>query len=250
MAQHDRAYSPRRPFRIVAALFAALVIALPLPALAGGLSRFSDQHLADGFMRTVFGTESGSRVRGMRVKKFEVPVRFAIDDRSGSGRADRVAAFIRSLPKSIRGLDARLAAPGEKANFTVVITDRSGYAAPSRAAIFGGHGRPLPGKCVTIMDLGRASIARSTSIIVADEGEFLFQRCMIEEILQGLGPINDDVSLAASMFNDTTRHRDMMVFDRAIVSMLYDPRIRNGMTMREAAAVLPEVIRDMRRRVR
>ena len=41
-----------------------------------------------------------------------------------------------------------------------------------------------------------------------------------------------------------------MPFDRAVVSMLYDRRIRPGMTRNEVDQLLPKVLADVRRTVR
>ena len=49
-----------------------------------------------------------------------------------------------------------------------------------------------PGKCLVRVVSTSAGIIRSDAVIVADEGDFLFRRCTVEEVLQGLGPVNDD----------------------------------------------------------
>ena len=93
-------------------------------------------------------------------------------------------------------------------------------------------------------------IRSSAAVIVSDEGRFLFERCMTEEILQGLGPLNDDQSLSHSVFNDSSRLARFTRHDRAIVKMLYHSDIRPGMTRAEVNAVLPGVIGDIRGGVR
>ncbi|WP_157775333.1 DUF2927 domain-containing protein [Hartmannibacter diazotrophicus] len=218
-----------------------------MPADAGSLSHISDAQLSHGFLMTVFGTEGRTRSPRSRLRKFEQPVRFSVEDRTGKGMDRKVADFIARLPRIVPGLDARLAMPGEKANFDVIITTRANYRArPSLASLSG----ELPGQCATVMHYGRSSIRQTTSYIVADEGAYLFNRCMVEEILQGLGPINDDNSLKLSMFNDTSHYQRLTAFDRAIVNMLYDPRITCGMTMADVTPLLPQVIRDVRRKLR
>ena len=87
-------------------------------------------------------------------------------------------------------------------------------------------------------------------MIVADEGEFLFHRCMVEETLQGLGPVNDDRSLGESVFNDMSRHSTLTDFDRHILNMLYHPAIEPGMTKLEARRVLPAVAAEVQARLR
>jgi hypothetical protein len=94
-----------------------------------------------------------------------------------------------------------------------------------------------------------SGITRSDAVIVADEGDFLFHRCMIEEILQGLGPVNDDRSLTESVFNDRSRHASFTAFDRHILNMLYHPLILPGMTRLEVDLVLPTIVTEVRERL-
>ncbi len=97
---------------------------------------------------------------------------------------------------------------------------------------------------------GKSGISGSAAVIVSDEGEFLFRRCLVEEVLQGLGPMNDDETLEHSVFNDTSHHARFTAFDRYILNMLYDQRIKPGMNSKAALDLLPIVIRDTRRNLR
>jgi len=89
-------------------------------------------------------------------------------------------------------------------------------------------------------------ILHSDVILVADAGEFVFYDCIYEELLQALGPINDDTTLPWSMFNDDVRMGFFDVFDQYILNILYDSRIRPGMTRREVQAVLPDILPSVR----
>ncbi len=62
--------------------------------------------------------------------------------------------------------------------------------------------------------------------------------------------MNDDEQLTHSVFNDSSRHSRFTVFDQIILNMLYDPRIKPGMSMQQTRPILPLVARDARRRVR
>jgi hypothetical protein len=52
------------------------------------------------------------------------------------------------------------------------------------------------------------------------------------------------------MFNDKVSMGFFDVFDQYILNILYDPRIRPGMTVEEVRGVLPEVLPDVRAFVR
>jgi Protein of unknown function (DUF2927) len=89
-------------------------------------------------------------------------------------------------------------------------------------------------------------IQRSEVILVVDVGDFVFYDCVYEELLQSLGPINDDTSVPWTMFNDDVQLGFFDIYDQYLLNILYDPRIRPGMTRDEARAVLPAVLVTVR----
>jgi len=48
------------------------------------------------------------------------------------------------------------------------------------------------------------------------------------------------------MFNDHVSMGFFDIYDQYIMNVLYDPRIKAGMTVEEVKAVLPEVLADVR----
>jgi Protein of unknown function (DUF2927). len=223
---------------------------LSSPVRAESIIGFSDDELLDGFQKTVFGVEYGGVAAGGAVKKFTGAVRVRVVNLADKDRQREIAGFVSRLPRLVRGLDIRMARPGENPNFTVYVVDRDDYIATVRSDVLGSTHGAAPGQCLVRVYPGSVGIVRSTAVIVSDEGDKLFRRCMVEEILQGLGPMNDNAALYASVFNDRSRHTRFMPFDRAVVSMLYDRRIRPGMTRTEVGSLLPHVLADVRRSVR
>ena len=84
-------------------------------------------------------------------------------------------------------------------------------------------------------------------ILTVDNGDFVFFDCAYEELLQSLGPINDTATVPWTMFNDNVSMGYFDVYDQYILNLLYDPRIKAGMTVQEVKEVLP---RRARRRAR
>ena len=184
------------------------------------------------------------------MKKFDGTVSVYMDDRAGGVRTGEVREFLRSLPRLIDGLSLEIVEDAEDANYRVFILDRVAYRTVVTEEVYG---RPsssfAPGRCLVRVASNRNGIERSDAVIVADEGDFLFERCMVEEILQGLGPVNDDASLAESVFNDASAQSTFTSFDRAILNMLYHPAIRPGMTKAEVGRVLPAVAAEVNARL-
>lgn len=219
------------------------LVALAAPAFA----QYSDAQIANGFYRTVFGLEYDSGGRGAQtVKKFVGPVRLYIDQRARSDRRAAIERFVRSVNRGVRGLDLRVVDSPLEANFTVYVVDRASYAQVIQDDIYNSPRGVVRGRCMVRVLTGWQGISKAQAVIVSDEGEFLFNRCMVEEILQGLGPLNDDPTLADSVFNDTSRHARFMLHDRYILNLLYHPSIRPGMSMEQVQAVLPGLIRQVR----
>ena len=69
-------------------------------------------------------------------------------------------------------------------------------------------------------------------------------------MLQSLGPINDTSSVPWTMFNDNVSMEFFDVYDQYILNILYDPRIKAGMTVAEVRERLPDVLADVRAWVR
>ena len=229
--------------------FAAAAIAFFAHATAS--FAFTDAQLTKGFQKTVFGAEYSSfGWQSNMVKKFTKPVRVYIDNRSKIDRRSQVRRFVRSLPRSIRGLDIAIVDSPTKANYRIYIVDKAQYRKTVRKDVYGKRAMSVPGRCLVRVVSGPRGIKRSDAVIVADDGDFLFKRCLVEEVLQGLGPVNDNPGLTHSVFNDTSRHDSFTKHDRYILNMLYNPKIKAGMREEDVQSVLPAVIRDARRQVR
>ncbi len=223
--------------------FICLLFVAPAHAL-------SDEEVKRGFNLTVFGAEiSPLGIQSRYVHKFRDVVKFRIHDFSSKNRTRSIRRFINNLEKQIAGLKVRFADEDERANFNIYVVNRSDYINTVREKIERRSNARVPGKCLVKSRFSRAGMIQSDAVIVSDEGRTLFRRCLIEEILQGLGPLNEDISLHKSVFNDTSKHTKFTDFDRLILNMLYDERIKNGASLRSVSKVLDEVLSDTKRRL-
>jgi hypothetical protein len=230
-------------------LLRALPLAAILACATAPAHAASDAEVIRGFNLTVFGAEySPMGFQSNYVRKFNGTVRFHIENRASRNRVPEVRAFILSLNRSIANFRAEVVDSPSRANFFVYIVDRKDYADTVRDRVYRRPTASTPGKCLVRSVFSRNGINRSDAVIVSDEGEALFNRCKAEEILQGLGPLNEHPSLTESMFNDRTRHTSFTRFDRLILNMLYDKRIRNGATLESVQPLLPAILKDAKRR--
>lgn len=237
--------------RLISQIPALSVMACVTVIMPGHSVAATDAEVINGFNLTVFGAEySPFGYQSNYIRKFKGPVRFYIHNMSRRNRERKVASFILSLNRSVDGLRTEIVKRPEQANFHVYVVDRKDYIVTVRQKVYRQPTADTPGKCLVRSVFSRSGITRSDAVIVSDEGESLFDRCMAEEILQGLGPLNENTSLRESMFNDRSRHTRFTRFDRLILNMLYDKRIDNGATRENVQRLLPTVLRDAKRRVR
>lgn len=235
---------------LLTAIFAFL-LGLTVAGRSAASLAATDAEVIKGFNLTVFGAEYAPfGYQSDYIRKFDGPVRFYIENLSRRNRTAEVRSFILSLNRLIHGLQARIVSSPGQANFVVYIVDRKDYVTVVRDKVYGQSTASTPGRCLVRSVFSHNGIKRSDAVIVSDEGQSLFDRCKAEEILQGLGPLNEDRSLRESMFNDTTRHTRFTRFDRLILNMLYDPRIKNGASRQSVQSLLPAVLRSAKSRVR
>jgi hypothetical protein len=211
---------------------------------------FSDAEIAKGFFRTVFGAELGLEGRVDRVRKFEKPVRVFIEDHARSERREQVATVLTDIGAHIPNIDIAVIDRIEDANYVVhLVRDRELAATVRR--MYGPKGRKiirsLEPQCLSGFSKDEHyRIVRSDVILVVDAGDFIFYDCAYEEMLQALGPIRDDATVPWTMFNDKVQAGFFDIYDQFILNILYDERVRAGMTRKDMKALLPEILPSVR----
>ena len=215
---------------------------------------FSNQELVQGFVLTVFGAEAISDRNNATsdiVKKFAGPVRYRIVSTARTDWRATVRHFLTLLSSKVANLDLIEARSGPDADLVIYLVDRADYASTIRRTVWDGvDSRFLESNaCSAVIAARQTGIQRANIYLVADDGFANLSHCMVEEIAQSLGPANDSTRLPDSIFNDRSALDVFGLFDWFILNMLYDPRIRPGMTEAEARRVLPDVIADVRARV-
>ena len=67
--------------------------------------------------------------------------------------------------------------------------------------------------------------------------------CVVEEVTQMLGLINDSDRVRHTVFSDVTDDDQLTPLDYLLIRLLYSPYLRNGMTAREAAPLVRHQLR-------
>jgi len=213
---------------------------------------FTDAEIIDGFFKIAFGAELRVGGGADRVRKFDGPVRVFLDNRTNASRRSDLAGVISDIRSHVAHLDLAMTMDRQTANVVItLVRDRDELVRTMRARYGRERAneieRKLAPQCLSGFAEGpEHRIRRSEVLLTADSGEFGFFDCAYEELLQALGPINDDRSVPWTMFNDEVQMGFFDIYDQYILNILYNPRIRPGMTRQEVDALLPEVLPTVR----
>ncbi len=212
---------------------------------------FSDDEIKDGFFKTAFRAELQFDRRIERIRKFDEPVRVFVVNRGAPDRRAEIATIIADIHAHVDHLDVAMTDDRQAANFVVTLVQSRDLARTIRAHYGPDKAKQiqqsLPPQCLSGIGKDQSfRIRRAEVILPVDAGEFAFYDCAYEELLQALGVINDDNSVPWTMFNDNVQMGYFDVYDQYLLNILYDPRVRPGMTKAELDKLLPEVLPTVR----
>ncbi len=214
-------------------------------------TNFSNDEIKDGFFKTAFHGELQFDHANERIRKFDGPVRVFVVNRGEPDRRAELAAIIADIRAHIDHLDLAMTDDRATANFVVTLVPRRRLETTIRARYgrneAGEIDRKLAPECLSgIAKDASYRIRRAEAILPVDNGDFFFYDCAYEEVLQGLGIINDDNSVPWTMFNDDVQMGFFDIYDQHLLNILYDPRMRPGMTKNEVDRLLPDVLPAVR----
>lgn len=252
-------------FRMAAALRCGLAAIALMAGAAGGLAQtadiarnramerksFTDADIARGLFAVAFGAEFNVAGRVDRIRRFEDPIRIHIDNRALPDRTEQVAAVIADIKNRVQHLDIAVTAREEDANVVITLT-RDRELVPLIRRLYGTERarqiqQNLEPQCLSgFRKDANFRIQRSDVLIVADVGDYIFYDCIYEELLQALGPINDDEDVPWTMFNDEVQMGFFGVYDQYLLNIIYHPRIHAGMTRDQVRGLLPEIMPQVR----
>jgi len=92
---------------------------------------------------------------------------------------------------------------------------------------------------------GRSTYSRAVALVRGEHPDLLRLSCIHEEIAQGLGLANDSPFARPSIFNDDEEFALLTQHDGLLLRILYDPRLRPGMTEAEAAPIVRRIAAEL-----
>lgn len=234
------------------AVFAASDLRPPPPGAFAGApdeyTHFTAAELRRGFLALAFGSDLriGARPRGVR--RFNHPIRARV---IGGGSVNRTAAMqhiIEEYAHRVPGLQLRLVhAP--PADLEVRLIDEKDFRSALRSAFGPDVARTFirrtDPQCMTsVKSSTEGDILRSVSFIIVDRGTNVFLDCAYHELLHAFGLSNHDQHNVWTTLNQHRMVGYLSVYDRDLLTLLYDPRIKPGMTAQQAGGELSSVISE------
>jgi Protein of unknown function (DUF2927) len=196
------------------------------------------------------------------LRRWDKPVRVAVLTGGSASAEDtardraNVAAFTRRLA-GLTGLDMGLGS-GADVNFLVLFMtseERTAFAdqvsayypdfAPAVMSAL--RDTPLDTFCTAYAFAEPDSPSTYSAVIVlirAEHPPLTRLSCVHEEMAQAMGLPNDSPEARPSLFNDSLEFALLTEHDAILLRMLYDPRLRPGMSAAEAGPLLPAVAAD------
>jgi hypothetical protein len=229
---------------------------------------FTDVMLARNFVRIALYDEyapGGPLVSGeptlSRLRRWESPVRMEIrfgatvpPDQQARDRAT-ISAYAARLSR-ITGLPITQSSQG--ANYHVFVVNED-----DRLALEPELRRIAPGiadsSVRAILTMSRSTLClvvafseggspiytRAIAVIRGEHPDLLRSACVHEELAQGLGLANDHPQARPSIFNDDEEFGLLTRHDELLLKILYDERLRPGMTATEAAPVASQIATEL-----
>jgi hypothetical protein len=241
---------------LLAGVTTALAASNRAPAPAGSVAgappqytRFSTAELTRGFMALAFGSDLrvGARPRGIR--RFDRPIRIHVIPGGSIDRAAAMQAVIANYAGAVPNLQLS-PAQGAEADIEVRLIDERDFRSSLEDA-FGAKvtrdfvARTDPQCMTSVKSAPEGDIVHSVSFIIVDKGDRVFFDCAYHELLHAFGLSNHDQRNPFTTLNQKRMVGYLSVYDRALLTLLYDRRVKPGMTPAQVRAVLPGVIKAL-----
>lgn len=92
---------------------------------------------------------------------------------------------------------------------------------------------------------GQAGRLNANISIRTDQSEHDISRCIVQEMTQALGLLEDTDGRRDTTFSSAIGADHLTEADRQLLAILYDDRLHDGMPRDEVLAVLPEIVADV-----
>jgi hypothetical protein len=212
-------------------------------------TRFSVAELERGFLALAFGSDLRIGARPLGIRRFDHPIHARVIGGSTIDRTDAMSRVIEEYARAVPNLEVSIA-PAVSTEIELRLIDEKDFRSALQAA-FGAKiaktfvARTDPQCMTSVRSTVDGKIVHSVSFIIVDKGDDVFLDCAYHELLHAFGLSNHDQHNPWTTLNQKRMVGYLTDYDRSLLTLLYDPRIKPGMTVRQARAVLPRVIVEL-----
>jgi hypothetical protein len=213
-------------------------------------TRFSVTELERGFLALAFGSDLRIGARPLGIRRFDHPIKARVIGGGSVDRSNTMSRIVAEYAREVPGLALSVAPSAAQAEIELRLIDEKDFQSALQAA-FGDKiantfvVRTDPQCMTSVKSTADGKIVHSVSFIIVDKGDDVFLDCAYHELLHAFGLSNHDQHNPWTTLNQKRMVGYLTVYDRSLLTLLYDPRIRPGMTERQARAVLPGAIADL-----
>ncbi len=203
-----------------------------------------------GFLALAFGSDLriGAAPRGIR--RFDHPIRAVVISGGSIDRTATMQRVVEEYAEKVPRLRLSVAESGARADIEIRLIDEKDFKSALRTA-FGAKitqafvARTDPQCMTSVKSSADGAIVHTISFVIVDKGDAVFFDCAYHELLHAFGLSNHDQHNPWTTLNQRRMVGYLSVYDRSLLTLLYDRRIEPGMSATRARTELPEVIHDL-----
>jgi hypothetical protein len=211
-------------------------------------TQFTATELERGFFALAFGSDLRIGARPLGIRRFDHPIRVRVVGSGGVDRRIEMSRVIETYAREVPALQL-VESMADGADIELRLIDEKDFRSALQAA-FGAKiakafvARTDPQCMTSVKSTADGIIVHSVSFIIVDKGEDVFLDCAYHELLHAFGLSNHDQHNPWTTLNQNRMVGYLSVYDRSLLTLLYDARVRPGMTARQVRAVLPRLIAE------
>jgi hypothetical protein len=211
-----------------------------------GLDWLSDEQIVANLETVVFGSEFIGEDSDS-VRKWVGPMRVAIYGDEESAFSGVVESHLAKLHR-LTGIDiARVDETAPERNAHILFLSRAQF--NTYAQTYLARGKPGTNRniaCFGIFKSNKREILEFHAMIPRSASRGEVEACVVEELTQVLGLPNDSFDIHPSIFNDDDEFHELTWQDELFLRVLYDPRVRSGMTREQFEPLAREILEELR----
>jgi hypothetical protein len=213
-------------------------------------TKFTTRELTRGFLALAFGSDLRLGARPKGIRRFDRDITAFVSSDASLDRTAAMEKIIAEYGAVTPNLKISSTTNEDDADVVIHLIDEGKF----KSALVDAFGtnvaetfvRRTDPQCMTsVKSRGDGVILRSVSFVIADQGEQVFRDCAYHEMLHALGLSNHDQSNPWTTLNQRRVVGYLTVYDRTLLTLLYDPRIDPGMSRAEVQRVLPKLIAEI-----